>query len=88
MTDLPFDRIRVPALVVAHEDDECRVTPPDGAERIAKGLVNASTVEVKMFSGGDSTRSGACGSLSAHGFVGIEGKVVAAIAGFIKSHSK
>ena len=88
VTGLPLDRIRVPALVVAHEDDECRVTPPGGAEWIAENLVNASTVEVKIFSGGDSPRSRACGALSAHGFLGIEGKVVAAIAGFIKSHSK
>ena len=78
----------MPALVVAHEDDECRVTPPGGAEWIAENLVNASTVEVKIFSGGDSPRFRACGALSAHGFLGIEGKVVAAIAGFIKSHSK
>ena len=88
VTGLPLDRIRVPALVVAHEDDECRVTPPGGAEWIAENLVNASTVEVKIFSGGDSPRFRACGALSAHGFLGIEGKVVAAIAGFIKSHSK
>ncbi len=88
VTDLPLDRIRVPALIVAHEDDECRVTLPGGAEWIAESLVNAPRVEVKMFSGGDTPRSGACGSLSAHGFVGLEQEVVAAIAGFIKSHSK
>ena len=88
VTGLALDRIRVPALVVAHEDDECRVTPPGGAEWIAESLVNASTVEVKMFSGGDSPRSRACGALSAHGFLGIEQDVVAAIAAFIKSASR
>ncbi len=31
VTDLALDRIRVPALVVAHDDDQCRMTPPDGA---------------------------------------------------------
>ncbi len=88
VTDLALDRIRVPTLVVAHEDDECRVTPPDGAERIAKGLVNAPKVAVRMFSGGDSPRSGACGARSAHGFLGIEQDVVAAIAAFIMSASR
>ena len=88
VTGLALDRIRVPALVVAHEDDECWATPPGGAEWIAESLVNASRVEVKMFSGGDSPRSGTCGALSAHGFLGIEQKVVAAIAGFIKSASR
>ena len=88
MTDLPLDRIRVPALVVAHEDDECWATPPGGAEWIAESLVNASRVEVKMFSGGDPPRSKPCQARSAHGFLGIEQKVVAAIAAFIKSASR
>ncbi len=88
VTDLPLDRIRVPALVVAHEDDECWVTPPGGAEWIAESLVNASRVEVKMFSGGDEPRSKPCNALSAHGFLGIEQDVVAAIAAFIKSASR
>ncbi len=88
VTDLPLDRIRVPTLVVAHEDDECWATPPDGAERIAKGLVNAPKVAVKMFSGGDEPRSTPCTALSAHGFLGIEQDVVAAIAAFITSASR
>ena len=88
VTGLALDRIRVPTLVVAHEDDKCRVTPPDGAERIAKGLVNAPRVEVKMFSGGDEPRAKPCKAKTAHGFLGIERDVVAAIAGFIKSASR
>ena len=88
VTDLPLDRIRVPALVVAHEDDECWATPPDGAERIAEGLVNAPKVAVKMFSGGDPPLSKPCQARSAHGFLGIERDVVAAIAAFIKSASR
>ncbi len=44
VADLALERIRVPALIVAHEDDACRVTPPEGAEKIAKGLVNAPKV--------------------------------------------
>ena len=88
VTDLALDRIRVPTLVVAHEDDECWATPPDGAERIANGLVNAPKVAVKMFSGGDEPRSKPCQARSAHGFLGIEQDVVAAIAAFIKSASR
>jgi len=88
VTDLALDKIRVPTFVVAHEDDECRVTPPDGAERIAKGLVNAPKVAVKMFSGGDPPGSNPCKAKTAHGFLGIERDVVAAIAAFIKSASR
>ena len=88
MTDLALDKIRVPTFVVAHEDDECRVTPPDGAERIAKGLVNAPKVAVKMFSGGAPPGSNPCKAKTAHGFLGIERDVVAAIAAFIKSASR
>ncbi len=83
---MALDQIRMPTLVVAHKDDACHVTPPWGAEWIAKRLVNSPKVTVKYFRGGDSPRSRPCGALSAHGFLGIESEVVAAIADFIKSN--
>ncbi len=88
VTSMALDRIRVPTLVVAHESDECRVTPPEGAKEITQRLVSSPRVDVKYFSGGYGPKSKPCGGLSAHGFFGIEGKVVAAIADFIKSTSK
>ncbi len=40
-----------------------------------------------MFSGADAPQAKPCDSRSAHGFLGIEQDVVAAIAAFIKSAS-
>ncbi len=41
-----------------------------------------------MFSGGDEPGAKPCKALSAHGFLGIEKEVVAAIAAFVKSASR
>ncbi len=85
VTSMALDQIKVPTLVVAHKDDECRFTPAAGAEKIAERLVNSPKVEVKYFRGGYMPESKPCKALSAHGFFGIESRVVAAIADFIKS---
>ena len=82
--DFPLDTVRVPALVVAHAEDGCSVTPPSGAERIKNALVKSPRTQVLYFEGGDPPKSDPCEALSAHGFLGIEKKVVAAIADFIK----
>ena len=88
VTGMALDQIRMPTLVVAHYSDACHWTPPDGAKKIAKRLVNSPKVEVKYFSGGYSSSSRPCGALTAHGYLGIEGKVVTAIADFVKTSLK
>jgi pimeloyl-ACP methyl ester carboxylesterase len=84
--EMDLKRITVPALVIANTDDVCRVTPPEGAEEIARMLSNSKKVGVKMFSGGDAPISKSCQAMSYHGFLGIEDKVVDYISGFIKSN--
>lgn len=86
LTQMPLDRILQPALIVQHEQDACRVTPPQGAREIAAKMKNAKRVQVKWFRGGDSPVSGPCNALSYHGFLGIENQVVETIAGFIRSN--
>lgn len=88
VTHMALDRIRVPTLIVAHESDACRFTPPEGAKEIAQRLVNSPQVAVKYFSGGYEPKSQPCQALSAHGFFGIESKVLAAITDFITSTPK
>jgi len=83
---MDLEKIRIPTLIVSHREDECWPCPPEAAEMIAKGLINSPKVEVKYFSGGYAPRSEPCQALSEHGFYGIEGKVVDAIAHFIKSN--
>jgi pimeloyl-ACP methyl ester carboxylesterase len=86
LTEVDLKRITLPTLVIANTDDGCRVTPPEGAEKIARMLSNSKRVEVKMFSGGDAPISKPCRAMSYHGFLGIEDKVVGYISGFIKSN--
>ena len=82
---MKLEDIRVPTLVVAHQDDECEHTPPADAPRLAKRLVNSPRVELKMLHGGKPAKSAACEALSAHGFFGIEQEAVDTIVQFIKS---
>jgi len=81
-----LERIAVPTLLVAHQSDGCKHTPPKGAEEIKRGLTNAATVEVRYFEGGRVAGGDPCKPLSYHTFYGIEDEVVAAIAGFIKAN--
>jgi pimeloyl-ACP methyl ester carboxylesterase len=85
--DVPLDLVAVPSLVVAHKKDECFVTPPEDAKELGDRLrVAAPTVQVKRFSGSGGTTelSDECGALSAHGFFGIEQKVINFIGRWIK----
>ena len=84
---LAFDleKIRLPVLVVHHRDDECWVTPYEGAMLIKKGLIAAVVAELMAFSGGE-TEGNPCRAQSHHGFLGIEDQVVKAIADWIKAH--
>jgi pimeloyl-ACP methyl ester carboxylesterase len=80
------ESVRVPALVVANQDDECKVAPPSMAEKIARSMRDAPTT-VMMEQGGSNTSSNACSSLSPHGYYGIEPKVVNDIAGWMEGES-
>ena len=86
VTEMELDRVKIPTLIVGNTDDECWKTPPEGSNEIAKMLVNAKKVEVKMFSGGDTPISKPCNAMSYHGFLGIEGEVVNYISNFINSN--
>jgi len=83
---MSLDRISGPTLVVAHERDGCRHTPPEGAEAIKRGLSNASKVEVRYFKGGRAVGKDPCKPRTHHTFYGIEKEVVAAIAEFVKAN--
>ena len=76
--------IRVPTLVVHHQDDDCYVTPYDDMEALMGWLENAPRKELLIFEGGNQPVSDECQALSPHGYFGIEDKVVAAIAAWIK----
>jgi hypothetical protein len=78
--DGKLDAIKAPVLLVHHKEDECRVTPPEGVGWIRDRLKSARVVETLWFDGGDPPQSNPCRAMSAHGYLGIEKKVVDAIA--------
>ena len=83
---MALDRILIPTLIVAHKHDGCIATPPGDAEKLKLAFKNASKTELEYFSGGKMAESAACNAKSAHGYYGIEDKVVSAVAGFIRSN--
>jgi hypothetical protein len=76
-------RVRVPALIVANRDDRCNVAPPEDAPRIAGAMLHSKDVQIERVSGGLTKSHKACGSLSPHGYYGIESSVIDIIARWI-----
>jgi pimeloyl-ACP methyl ester carboxylesterase len=78
------DQVIVPALVVANRDDACKVAPPEDAAKIAAAMTHSPQVKVIYVSGGV-LRSTDCGSLSPHGYYGIEQSVVDSIVAWMNT---
>jgi hypothetical protein len=78
-------QVTVPTLIVANRDSACRVAPAEDAPRIAAALTRAPEVNILYVQGGTSG-SRPCGSLSAHGYLGIEREVVTKIGAWLKAH--
>ncbi|MSP81082.1 MAG: alpha/beta hydrolase [Rhodospirillales bacterium] len=81
---LPLASVSVPVLAVAHKDDQCHVTPPNGAALIVDALSASARKKALVVEGGDPPKFNPCEALAAHGFLGIEKQVFAVIAEFIK----
>jgi len=77
------ERVRVPALIVANRDDRCDVAPPQAAPKIAAAMTASRDVRVLMVSGGVTRSAKDCGSLTPHGYYGVEDAVVAKISAWI-----
>lgn len=68
-----------PTLIVHHRHDACRVTRPEGVEPFlawAKGRARVTWLD------GGVTQGQYCQALAHHGFNGLDGQVVSAVAGF------
>ncbi|MBC8337504.1 MAG: alpha/beta hydrolase [Alphaproteobacteria bacterium] len=84
--DYDLASITMPVLVAHHQEDGCSLTPVSGAKDIKAALSGSKSAELMIFEGGSSGSGRECGAKSHHGFLGIEQKVVDAIAAWIKSH--
>jgi len=79
---MPLDRIRVPVLVVHHEQDGCRLCAFSDIPSMMDKLGNAPRRELLSFKGG-ANKGDPCGARAHHGFNGIESEVVARMANWI-----
>jgi predicted alpha/beta-hydrolase family hydrolase len=85
LQNVPLDAISVPVLIVSHQDDTCSVTLPEDSRTLFRTLKkqNASS-DFRLFDGGFAPLDEPCEALTAHGFFGIEARVVEAIGRFIR----
>jgi pimeloyl-ACP methyl ester carboxylesterase len=81
--DTDLKRIQIPVLVVHHGQDGCAVTPFGAATALPAALSGSAKVDFVEVKGGDPPRSEPCEALAAHGYLGRERDVVAAIADWI-----
>jgi pimeloyl-ACP methyl ester carboxylesterase len=80
------DSVRVPALVVANRADRCLVAASEAAPQIAAAMSNSPNVRVEFVNGGMARSTRACGSLTPHGYFGIETPVVDLIVHWMDEH--
>ncbi|MGS0646593.1 alpha/beta hydrolase [Komagataeibacter melomenusus] len=79
--------ISAPVLVVANRDDRCNVAPPQAARQIARAMTTSGDVHVLMVAGGTTRSKQDCGSLTPHGYFGIEEQVIDAISRWLDAHA-
>lgn len=88
VASLALERVTVPTLLLSHRNDQCDITPAADMPKLAKRLTAAKKLEQKLLEGGSPPQSAPCEAKSEHGFLGIEGKAVDAIASFVKANGR
>lgn len=79
---MPLDKIRVPVLVVHHEQDGCSVCPYSEVPAMMAKLATAPRSELLSFKGGQN-RGDPCEAFAYHGFNGLEPEVVRQVAAWV-----
>lgn len=79
---MDLDRIRIPVLVVHHEEDGCRLCLFRDVPRLMSGLTATPRKELMAFRGGTDIGD-PCEARAYHGFNGLEPQVVGAIAAWM-----
>ena len=80
--DMAVDQLKVPVLVVHHEQDACRACLFSDVPRLMAKLAPVARKELITFRGGEN-RGEPCEALAYHGYNGIESDVVARIAAWM-----
>ncbi len=76
-------KIKVPVLVLHHEQDACKICTPHEAKGIAGDLKNSPIKKTVLVSGGDGASGDPCEALHYHGFIGMEKDAVDLIANWV-----
>jgi len=76
---LPLERLRIPVLVVHHEQDGCKLCPFSEVAPMMAQLKGSPAPQLLAIRGGQS-RGDPCEAFAYHGFNGVESAVVDAIA--------
>jgi hypothetical protein len=81
---LDLDRIRVPVLVMHHENDACFACRAYETSHIYDGLKNAPVKKLLLVNGGGEPRGDPCEPYHHHGYIGMEQAAVDMIAAWIR----
>jgi dienelactone hydrolase len=79
---MELDRIRVPVLVVHHQQDGCSLCPFSQTPTLMAMLTNSPRKQLLSFQGGRSTGD-PCGAFAYHGYNGLESDVVRQVAAWV-----
>ena len=78
--------INVPALIVSHADDACKLSPPSDDDRLRAALSGSPRTKAILITGGDPPASSACEAKSPHGFYGVEAETIGDMASWIAAN--
>ena len=84
--DPPLAAINVPALVIAHGQDDCPASPPETPARLRASLTSAPVTELFLFTGGEPV-GGPCDPTSLHAFVGLDTDLVKRVAAWMRGRN-
>jgi hypothetical protein len=79
---MPLGRIRIPVLVVHHEQDGCALCAFTNVPLLMEKLANSPRKQVLSFKGGQN-KGDPCEAMAYHGFNGLESDVVQKTAAWI-----
>ncbi len=78
-----LDKIRVPVLVLHHEQDDCWACRPHEVKNIASAMTNAPLKKTVFVEGGSGASGNPCEPMHHHGFVGMQDEAVNLAAAWI-----
>jgi len=83
--EMPLEKLKMPILVVHHENDGCALCPVALTSSLMEKLTSSSAKELIIIQGGQS-KGEPCLAFAHHGFNGVEKEVVAKISQWIEIH--